>query len=95
MKYSIVFPGQGSQSLGMLSDLRSNFSVVNEIFQEASDAINLDLWKIVNEDQELLNLTENTQPAIFLVSYSIFKLVKEEFNIDLNKASFFNSFYIQ
>ena len=48
MKYSIVFPGQGSQSLGMLSDLRSNFSVVNEIFQEASDAINLDLWKIVN-----------------------------------------------
>ena len=52
MKYSIVFPGQGSQSLGMLSDLRSNFSVVNEIFQEASDAINLDLWKIINEDQE-------------------------------------------
>ena len=63
MKYSIVFPGQGSQSLGMLSDLRSNFSVVNEIFQEASDAINVDLWRIVNEDQELLNLTENTQPA--------------------------------
>ena len=44
MKYSIVFPGQGSQSLGMMSDLNQNFSVVNETFQEASDAINLDLW---------------------------------------------------
>ena len=56
MKYSIVFPGQGSQALGMLSDLHSNFPVVNEIFQEASDAINIDLWKIVNEDKELLNI---------------------------------------
>ena len=63
MKYSIVFPGQGSQSLGMLSDLNQNFSIVNEIFQEASDAISVDLWKIVNEDQEALNLTENTQPV--------------------------------
>ncbi|MGB1412974.1 MAG: [acyl-carrier-protein] S-malonyltransferase, partial [Candidatus Pseudothioglobus sp.] len=60
MKYSIVFPGQGSQSLGMLSDLNQNFSVVRETFQEASDAVSVDLWKIMNEDQEALNLTENT-----------------------------------
>ena len=81
MKYSIVFPGQGSQSLGMLSDLRSNFSVVNEIFQEASDAINLDLWKIVNEDQELLNLTENTQPVMLAAGYATYKVLAGEVSL--------------
>ena len=81
MKYSIVFPGQGSQSLGMLSDLRSNFSVVNEIFQEASDAINLDLWKIVNEDQELLNLTENTQPIMLAAGYATYKVLSSEIEL--------------
>jgi len=81
MKYSIVFPGQGSQSLGMLSDIRSNFSVVNEIFQEASDAINLDLWKIVNEDQELLNLTENTQPVMLAAGYATYKVLAGEVNV--------------
>jgi len=81
MKYSIVFPGQGSQSLGMMSDLRSNFSVVNEIFQEASDAINLDLWKIVNEDQELLNLTENTQPVMLAAGYATYKVLAGEVNL--------------
>jgi len=81
MKYSIVFPGQGSQSLGMLSDLRSNFSVVNEIFQEASDAINVDLWKIVNEDQDLLNLTENTQPVMLAAGYATYKVLASEVNL--------------
>ncbi len=81
MKYSIVFPGQGSQSLGMLSDLRSNFSVVNKIFQEASDAINLDLWKIVNEDQELLNLTENTQPVMLAAGYATYRVLAGEVNL--------------
>jgi [acyl-carrier-protein] S-malonyltransferase len=81
MKYSIVFPGQGSQSLGLLSDLRSNFSVVNEIFQEASDAINLDLWKIINEDQELLNLTENTQPVMLAAGYATYKVLAGEVNL--------------
>jgi [acyl-carrier-protein] S-malonyltransferase len=81
MKYSIVFPGQGSQSPGMLSDLRSNFSVVNEIFQEASDAINVDLWKIINEDQELLNLTENTQPVMLAAGYATYKVLASEVNL--------------
>ena len=81
MKYSIVFPGQGSQSLGMMSDLRSNFSVVNEIFQEASDAINVDLWKIINEDQELLNLTENTQPVMLAAGYATYKVLAGEVNL--------------
>jgi len=81
MKYSIVFPGQGSQSLGMMSNLRSNFSVVNEIFQEASDAINVDLWKIINEDQELLNLTENTQPVMLAAGYATYKVLASEVNL--------------
>ena len=81
MKYSIVFPGQGSQSLGMLSDLRSNFSVVNEIFQEASDAINVDLWRIVKEDQELLNLTENTQPIMLAAGYATYRVLASEISL--------------
>jgi [acyl-carrier-protein] S-malonyltransferase len=78
MKYSIVFPGQGSQSLGMLSDLNSNFSVVSEVFQEASDSINVDLWKILNEDHEALNLTENTQPVMLAAGYATYKIFSEE-----------------
>ena len=81
MKYSIVFPGQGSQSLGMLSDLNQNFSIVNEIFQEASDAISVDLWKIVNEDQEALNLTENTQPVMLAAGYATYKIISEEMSL--------------
>ena len=78
MKYSIVFPGQGSQSLGMMADLNQNFSIVSEIFQEASDATSVDLWKIVNEDQEALNLTENTQPIMLAAGYATFKVLSEE-----------------
>ena len=78
MKYSIVFPGQGSQSIGMLSDLSSNFSIVSEIFQEASDALGLDLWKIVKEDQEALNLTVNTQPIMLAAGYATYKVLSNE-----------------
>jgi len=81
MKYSIVFPGQGSQSLGMLSDLNSNFSVVSEVFQEASDSISVNLWKILNEDQEALNLTENTQPVMLAAGYATYKVLSEETNL--------------
>jgi len=78
MKYSIVFPGQGSQSIGMLSDLSSNFSIVSEIFQEASDALGVDLWKIAQEDQEALNLTENTQPVMLAAGYTTYKILSNE-----------------
>ena len=81
MKYSIIFPGQGSQSQGMLSDLNSNFSVVGEVFQEASDSINVDLWKILNEDQEALNLTENTQPVMLAAGYATYKVFSQETNL--------------
>ena len=81
MKYSIVFPGQGSQSLGMLSDLNQNFTIVSDTFQEASDAINVDLWKIVNEDQVALNLTENTQPVMLAAGYATYKILSEEMSL--------------
>jgi len=78
MKYSIVFPGQGSQSIGMLSDLSSNFSIVSEIFQEASDTLGIDLWKIVKEDQNALNLTVNTQPIMLAAGYATYKVLSNE-----------------
>ena len=81
MNYSIVFPGQGSQSIGMLSDLNQNFPIVNEIFQEASDSISVDLWKIINEDQESLNLTENTQPVMLASGYATYKILSAEINL--------------
>ena len=81
MKYSIVFPGQGSQSSGMLSDLNQNFSAVRETFQEASDAVSVDLWKIMNEDQEALNLTENTQPIMLAAGFATYKILSEEMSL--------------
>jgi [acyl-carrier-protein] S-malonyltransferase len=81
MKYSIVFPGQGSQTLGMLSDLYQNFSSVSETFQEASDAISVDLWKIINDDQDSLNLTENTQPIMLAAGYATYKILSDEMSL--------------
>ena len=88
--FSVIFPGQGSQLVGMGKDLHNKHSLVQDLFKEADDTLGFSISKLVLEGpKEDLDLTENTQPAIFLVSYSIFKLIKEEFKIDLNKASFF------
>ena len=65
----------------MLSDLNQNFTIVNDTFQEASDAINVDLWKIVNEDQVALNLTENTQPVMLAAGYATYKILSEEMSL--------------
>jgi len=81
MKYAIVFPGQGSQSLGMLSDLSNNFSIVKDIFIEASDALDLDLWKLVQEDEDALNQTENTQPAMLAAGYATYKVLSSEVDL--------------
>jgi len=86
MSYSIVFPGQGSQSVGMLGELAENFQVVKEVFQEASDTLSIDLWKMCQSDSDSLNQTINTQPAMLAAGYATFKVVKEE--IDLNPESF-------
>ena len=88
--FSIIFPGQGSQLVGMGKDLFSKFDLVKKLFKEADDVLEFSLSKIILEGpKNLLDQTVNTQPAIFLVSYSIFNLIKKEFNIDLNKAKYF------
>jgi [acyl-carrier-protein] S-malonyltransferase len=88
--FSVIFPGQGSQLVGMGKDLYDKYSLVQNLFKEADDTLGFSLSDLILAGpKDELDLTENTQPAIFLVSYSIFKLIKEQFNIDLNKASFF------
>ena len=87
--FSVIFPGQGSQLVGMSKDLYNKYSLVQNLFKEGDDTLGFSLSNLIlNGPKEELNFTENTQPAIFMVSYSIFKLIKEEFNIDLNKQVF-------
>ena len=81
MKYAIVFPGQGSQSVGMLSDLASNFSLVNNVFTEASDALGIDLWKLTQEDQDALNQTQNTQPAMLAAGFATYRVLASEVDL--------------
>ena len=88
--FSVIFPGQGSQSVGMGREFYDKFDIVKKLFNEADEILDFAISRLILEGpKEQLDLTENTQPAIFLVSYSIFMLVKKEFGIDLNKASYF------
>ena len=88
--FSVLFPGQGSQSVGMAKELHNNFDYVKKLFDEAEDTLNVSMRKLIFEGpKELLNETENTQPAIFLVSYAIFEAIKNETSFDISKASFF------
>jgi len=81
MKYSIVFPGQGSQSLGMLSDLADNFASVKVTFEHASDVLGYDLWKLTQEDQEGLNQTQKTQPAMLVAGYATYEVLENEIDL--------------
>ena len=88
--FSVIFPGQGSQIVGMGKNLYDRYEIVKKLFREADEALGVNLSTIIFDGpKEELDLTINTQPAIFLISYSIFKLAKEEFNKDLSKAKFF------
>jgi [acyl-carrier-protein] S-malonyltransferase len=78
MKYAIIFPGQGSQSLGMLSDLADNFPIVKDTFTEASDTLGFDLWALTQEDQDALNQTQNTQPAMLAAGYATYQVLTGE-----------------
>ena len=88
--FSVIFPGQGSQIVGMGKEFFNKYDRVKKLFDEADEALGFKLSKIILDGpEEDLNLTTNTQPAIFLISYSIFMVVKEEFKINLNDAKYF------
>ena len=88
--FSVLFPGQGSQSVGMGKNLYEKFDYVKSLFEQADDILQMSISKIILEGpKELIDQTENTQPAIFLVSYSIYEVIKKETFFNLNNAKFF------
>ena len=87
---AILFPGQGSQIVGMGSEFYNNFEIVKKIFEEADNKLNYKISKIILEGPEdKLKLTQNTQPAILTVSYAIFSVLKREYNFDFKSTKFF------
>ena len=88
--FSIVFPGQGSQKIGMIKEFYEKFDLVKRLFKDADAILNVPITKIIFEGPEnKLNSTENTQPAIFLASYCIFEIIKNEFGYDFKKFKYF------
>jgi [acyl-carrier-protein] S-malonyltransferase len=77
-KQAWVFPGQGSQSLGMLSELAAEYPIIQDTFQQASKVLGYDLWDVVQNDEKKLNQTHITQPALLAASYAIYKLLLEK-----------------
>jgi len=88
--FSIVFPGQGSQKIGMVKEFYDKYDLAKKIFKDADAILNIPITKIIFEGPDnKLNLTENTQPAIFLASYCIFEIIKKEFGYDFKKFKYF------
>ena len=87
---SLLFPGQGSQVVGMGSEFFNNFPMVKNIFKQADEKLNFSITKLILEGpSDQLQLTKNTQPAILTVSYSIYQTLKKEFNFDFSSFKFF------
>ena len=89
MTLALLFPGQGSQSVGMGAALADAFASAREVFAEVDDALNQKLFDLMREGPEdQLTLTENAQPALMAVSAAAARVLKVEFGVDVTKASF-------
>ena len=89
MSLAFIFPGQGSQAVGMGADLGEAFASAREVFQEVDDALGQKLSKLMREGPiEDLTLTENTQPALMAVSLAVIRTLEKEFGIGIEKAAF-------
>ena len=87
---ALLFPGQGSQIVGMGSEFYKNFEIVKKLFKKADEKLNFEISKIIlNGPEDKLQLTQNTQPAILTVSYSIFKVMSDEFGFNINNFKYF------
>ncbi len=76
--FAFLFPGQGSQSVGMLSELAADYPIVIETFSEASDALSYDLWQLIQTGpEEALNQTEKTQPALLTASVALWRVWRQ------------------
>lgn len=72
---AFVFPGQGSQKIGMLADIAAKHSLIEETFAESSEALGYDMWKLIQQgEQEEINLTEKTQPILLTASVALWRL---------------------
>ena len=88
--FSLVFPGQGSQKIGMVKEFHEKYDLVKKLFRDADSILGTPITKIIFEgpDNEL-NLTENTQPAIFLASFCIFEIIKKEYGYNFERFKYF------
>ena len=84
MSIGIVFPGQGSQRIGMAKDFYDEYKTTRNIFNEASEAIQIDLADLCFKENEDINFTENTQPALLTVETGIYSVLEEEFDLSGN-----------
>jgi [acyl-carrier-protein] S-malonyltransferase len=89
MSLAFIFPGQGSQAVGMGADLAETFSAAREVFQEVDDALGQKLFALMRDGPETdLTLTENAQPALMAVSLAVARVLEKEFGVGVDRAAF-------